>query len=528
MEVPLEVTLQIFQRLPKSDLKSIRLCCKAYSVLASKFLFHVVYVSTHQADIEILAQVASHPLLSKCVKQLRWDGSHFPRRLSKLAYLEGLCRQLWDMFAQEPPIPHDSPDPQVNELIELAKDFMSMGKRQEIRRQTYRRLGNCSFKSVTDGYHKFMEYANRQDCTSTSEEYWNAVGVSLSCLPNLQGVRIDSEWYKHSQLKSNTLQITTHREIAPTGSPLARSWNVLHLRPLQWGTQSYRAEGTFTRNGFFTFLNVCLLPEYFPQGVRQLKTKDDNPALPASLFSSRSDFNTMFSQEFLSKYERIEILHLAIESDYSYTWSLDYEALSPLVNLQALLRAMPQLKDLRLVLPVNDPRAPRYNIEYIFPPRPQPWQNLHRLEIRNLAVQTASLLSLLMVDVPNLRYLTFDSIQLLDGTWEQVVACMSLLLDLSSFHARMLSYPGSRVVWSEEQPVIQVQDIPDYRMTVIKHYNFFDEIEEYAKYGGEHPMMKNATQSQLNALQEDVRRIERSARGYNTQRSVPAIQDPGS
>lgn len=231
MEVPLEVILQIFQRLPKSDLKSIRLCCKAYSVLASEFLFDVVYISTHQADFEILAQVASHSLISKCVNQLRWDGSHFPRRLTKQSYLEELCYQLWQMFSQGQSLPYDSPDPKVNELLDLVSSPMRSTPRK-LHREMYSKFGNCAF--VTDGYRKFNEHADRQDCPFRAEEYWNAVGVSLSCLPNLQGVRIDSEWYEYSQLKSNTLQITTHGEIVPTGSPLSRSWSVLHLRPFRW------------------------------------------------------------------------------------------------------------------------------------------------------------------------------------------------------------------------------------------------------------------------------------------------------
>ncbi|KAL9578000.1 MAG: hypothetical protein Q9212_006003 [Teloschistes hypoglaucus] len=527
MKVPLEVTLQIFQRLPKKDLKSIPLCCKAYSVFASEFLFDVVYLSTHEADFWVLADLASHPLLSKCVKQLRWDGSYFPHHITKQAYLSRLFVQLWHIFSKAQSPPYDSPDPKVNELMDLGICASIRFTPPQLRREElFSKFGDCAF--VTDGYQKFQEHAHRQDSTFGSDDYWQAVDVFLSFLPNLRDARIDSEWYELSELKSSTLQITTYGEIAPTGSPLARSWNMLHLRPFKWLNPGKR-KNSLKHDGSYAFLNMCMFLEHFPQGVRQLVTKGkgygDDPALPTSLFSSRIGFDTVFSQEFLVIYERMEVLHLSIESDQS-----PYQGPSPLTDLQAMLQAMPQLKDLRLVLPVNgrEKGVALYKFEHIFPPRPHPWQNMNRLEIWHLAVRPASLLSLLMLDAPNLRYLTFWDIELWDGTWEQVLACMSLYLHLSYFHIhhrRGLYYPGMRIVWSEDQPVIRVKDMPYWLDTEADapHTYLIDSIEEYVKYGGEHPMMKNATPSQLNALQEDVRRIERLARGYNSQRSVPAI-----
>ena len=92
MDLPNEIILEIVKSLDKSDLMSTRLMSKTWCSCASGFLFDEVYVSASREDLGVFEAVTQHPLLSRCVRRLRYDGTEFLVNLTKKGYAQELWR----------------------------------------------------------------------------------------------------------------------------------------------------------------------------------------------------------------------------------------------------------------------------------------------------------------------------------------------------------------------------------------------------------------------------------------------------
>ena len=75
--VPLELCIEIFGGILKSDLKSIRLVSKKLNALASPLLFTRVYASLHLKDLEVLSAISRHLILSLFVLEIVYSGVFF-------------------------------------------------------------------------------------------------------------------------------------------------------------------------------------------------------------------------------------------------------------------------------------------------------------------------------------------------------------------------------------------------------------------------------------------------------------------
>ncbi|KAJ0423033.1 hypothetical protein BJY00DRAFT_310629 [Aspergillus carlsbadensis] len=71
----------VLSSLPRSDLKRLRLACKATDEAVTSPvspLFRRAYISAYRHDLEALRAIARHPRLSRCVRELVWDASMHP------------------------------------------------------------------------------------------------------------------------------------------------------------------------------------------------------------------------------------------------------------------------------------------------------------------------------------------------------------------------------------------------------------------------------------------------------------------
>lgn len=60
---------------------------------ASRFLFDKIYVAPNKIDLEVFEAITQHPILSKCVRWLVYDGSEFLPDLTICSYVESLGSQ---------------------------------------------------------------------------------------------------------------------------------------------------------------------------------------------------------------------------------------------------------------------------------------------------------------------------------------------------------------------------------------------------------------------------------------------------
>ena len=74
IDLPAEVLAKILKILPKHDLKSVRLSSTRLSAIAASMLFDRVYFAPRKMEMERFRNITQHPLFSKNIKELVYDG----------------------------------------------------------------------------------------------------------------------------------------------------------------------------------------------------------------------------------------------------------------------------------------------------------------------------------------------------------------------------------------------------------------------------------------------------------------------
>ena len=441
MHLPPELYLEVFQHLTKKDLKAVRLTCRVYELYVNCCLFDTVYISCHQLDYDVYAKIARHPIISACVKNLRYDTCQFPPMLTKKVYLQKLANQIWYLLACDRKPPYSTQDPEAHEMLCLINEY---NKRNWVALYPpiWQKFQNSYFVEV--GYRRFMQHAHRQQLFRGSTEYWKQISEKIRLLANLKSVEVYDQWCSVVKSYHGSLLISTYGDILPESSPLARSWNVLHLRPSYW---NYNMMGPKDADGAIEFgiMNYLLLNAH--QRLRCLNINRSSTGLTAATWSPENETCATLIAASFWPYARFEVLKLRISSLDKVSDS----ELRPITGLQELLSCTPRLQRLELVLE-NEHGVYHdtcYTLEQVFPATPIIWRDLQFLYLGYLQADAASLMRLLMADMPRLSSLSLSHIELVNGRWEYVIALMQRCLTLSSFRASPgwdLIYPGGKAV----------------------------------------------------------------------------------
>lgn len=96
-----ELWIQIFSMLSSHDIKATRLACKAFSDLSSSFLMKRAYFALRPRTMDVLYQIARHPIFSKTVTELIYDITEVRRlRLDEGWYKSEKGDELRDGFTE--------------------------------------------------------------------------------------------------------------------------------------------------------------------------------------------------------------------------------------------------------------------------------------------------------------------------------------------------------------------------------------------------------------------------------------------
>jgi len=154
MHLPNEVLLSILGSLEGADLKTSGLVSRSWCSCASVFLFEEIYVSSAKDNLEAFEAIAQSPLLSSCVRRLRYDATEFIDCLSKQQYIRELWRQA--PFVHEPKdrVRWDTPNPDVNDWV----NGMVLGRLGLP--TTLRRFDNSQL--ILEGHRLYKKHASYQ------------------------------------------------------------------------------------------------------------------------------------------------------------------------------------------------------------------------------------------------------------------------------------------------------------------------------------------------------------------------------
>ena len=475
MYLPNEILLLVFRYLEKRDLKCSRHISHEWSLCAAKFLFDKVFVSPRKVDLEVFDAVTQHPIISTYVRKLEYDATQFRPDLSVEEYFHRVYTKHmpWAELHQQK---YDSPDPQINEFIDMLVYPM------EFSGPKYERIRNkcIEFDFITEGHRKWKEFGTYQRDSLRNGDFPQKLHNGLKKLPILDSVTIRDVWRSSfaKQADFSMLRTTLDR-----GSPLFRSWNPFHASPEGWVWEpiSTADKGSDGSAEFWFLTSVLSLTR---KKVRSFKV--DRGGLPPPAFDTDIGKTRMLLGHALNAYHALEVLSLSLAR---YGEENTTQLFPHIDGFQALLKAMPRLKRLKLNLPDDDNEIPitLYTYDQIFPADGE-WTAMEDFDIDSLSFRTKDLQYLLSTRMPNLRRLTISMVKLLDGTWEGFFEWARVSLHLSSLSVNPEAPPLQRdgSVFGEEEHISLEWSYLEYEI------KFLRRIDEYVIHGGRHPSLPKA------------------------------------
>lgn len=425
MDLPNEIIFHILTLLVKCDLKSSRLVSKAWTAFATELLFDQVYVSAHPENLEVFRAITQHALLSKCVKKLRYDAVDFVENYTKEHYIRDLWLQTGcyipvDSLPKSSKAPHS--DSEIKAWMALVKpDPQSGGLRSldEIQRA-------CKdYEFIDYGYQKYKRYASLERVQSENGTFVESLVEGLQKLENLSYVVMEEWWPSLRQDYYDREKLSLQR---PSGSPLARNWNIFHTKPKgwQWNPDNHVPQDRASDGADHYWAITCALL----RSQRKIQTFVVSPTgVPAYCFDRTQRTSLSFYGLDVAAFLGLKKLDLCI-ANYGIG---NTPKLFPNMNgLRFLLGSMPHLVVLYLTLPGGLHKTPLYAFEQVFPQQGQ-WSKLTTLSLQALASSATDFLTLLVCRMPSLTELELGNVELLTGSWEGVIECMMQSMHLLKF-----------------------------------------------------------------------------------------------
>ena len=479
MALPNEIILHILKPLRKPELKSARLVSKTWAAFAAELLFDQAYISVHPENLEVFRAITQHPLLSKCVKTLRYDAVNVVN-CEEEQYFEHLWQQTRYDHSTSSAESSEAPisDPEIQSWIDLVANNDLHSSKATTHYDFVRR--KCKgYRFIQCGYRKFQRYAALQRVLSNNEDFFETLVSGLQRLRNLVCVTMDDHWPSPPRVLDASGKLFLK---SPSGSPMARNWEVLHVRPLGWELkpQIFR----LNRSGLGLASDATDGADHYWAIVGALirsQRKIENfelchgfsHGIPPHVFDKSAVEGLSFYGLDMVAFSGLKYLKLHIAA-YCNGWATSIW-LRNIDGLRALLGSMHNLEALDLDLPEDRKFNPTlYNHNQVFPQDGR-WTQLKSLRLHNLASSAADFLTLLTRQMPNLNKLELGVTELLTGTWEGVIECMMQSMHLTSLDI----WPETQLWHHGSTEFLHTWDSPDV-----------SKIDAYVEDGGRHPCLR--------------------------------------
>ena len=485
--LPAEIKSITAQYLVKSDLKTLRHVSKDWSAMATPFLFDRIFISPYEKDLQVFTKITQNSVLSGSIKEMIVDTS-WVTAMSHECYFHLLLKDIRSLSSG---LSEQSPFYGRNRrLNKLVKELM----------WNYRHDGSLWSKHgnerlVKDGYLSWEQLSRQQRRSLGSEgdkRYYLTLCSGLERLPSLQTVKFDHDiWGRNIIDMSST--ISSSRPPDPfhvlrpvySGSPLSRGWNPWHLRPKRSGDGAD---------------NLASLHLHLITRARSAtETKIKNFECLSWSYNGLSPCDFCFHempselpQPILDSFSGLMRLELQITPRWYH--DIDHGDANPLGLLPQLLHRLTGLKSLSLRLltakrlrqrkqflppPLNDTC---YAYSQVFPSQGV-WPRLKSLYLVGLAIDGLDLFFLLVWQMPNLKILWLDRIDLLGSQWEGMIEAMRWVeRQWQLLHLQGSFRHKNREWWPYETEGSDGE------------YDMLQDCSNYIQYGGRHPSLPTASE----------------------------------
>ena len=464
MSIPNEILLSILAMLDKTDLKMSRLVSRSWCACATQFLFQEIYVSSAKDDLEVFEAVAHNPLLSSCVRILKYDATEFLHPLSGRGYFRRLYHDHVILRPRdEAGAFKDSSDPDVPDW------FINLGNLDE--KEGLLRFQDSHF--MQKGFREYTAQADYQHNGLKSGQFLARLTSGLESLRCLTSVTLEGSWPCRWD--------TDREQCGGKGSYLARHWPRFQLRPQGWQWSAH-----FERYGQ-DYLDGC----QFPDGEKSYRIITSalteancnvtsfeigtqcrlSPGLPPPVFETAKS-NT--GKAALSRLKRfvLRLKSFLEEPDEGPSTAYLFDDIG---GVPALLCSMSQLNFLELRLPNDFHEAPMFYMLHEVLPRDTKLTTLECLVLENVYTTSRRLLSVIYSQTPSLMHLGVGSVDFWEGSWEGFFEALTALGRLSSlqFEPNTWLFHGDGALFGE-----------DHGLSTL-----YQDIEHYVIHGGRHPCL---------------------------------------
>lgn len=463
--LPNELWIIIFTFLKKNNLKSVRRVCQRFSLLAGPLLFDRVYVSAHQINMDVFAEIAQHPTLSLYPRVLVYQVVQFRTKpdYSLQKYFIRLCNQLRFFLPNLVNKSHLFSE-ECRELLRVAE------KCGDDREAPEPYPDATSFQIVQQGFKYYTEKVAEENHINQSREFLASLCLGLAKLINVRKVEM-GKWYDFIGTNIDRSNIPLDLSFQPC--PLARSWNLFHLQP-----------GCITWGRYLEFDNVLSMFSLTRRCMQHLDFNFCHIVL-REVFDPKLKLSRSFRQHGFGTMKHLERLTIRIENPMCPRWEAS-SAASELdggtverkdVSMKLLADILPQMRKLQqlsLCIIAVTP-SPYQNMEFhpfsdIFSNHKLP--ALHSLRLQGFTGTEAQMSAFIRAN-PQLRHVNFTLIKLDDGLWADLLDNMRKWLHLQTLH---LVGP----LWMTHMESVDLFGllVPD----------LLRKLEQYVLHGGRNPL----------------------------------------
>lgn len=536
IDLPNEIILLIFRHLSQRSRKQLRLVSKRYASLGALVLIDTIYISPYKPDIEVFTKVTSHPSLRRGVKHVFYDTARFYRGLQVEDYYKMLrCDFKFRSFYMTSRNVTNAAYDDLSNLIfvlESQRDSTNSASARLCHSQSAFRDGHKQYCALAEDMFRLQHGRSRAKNTSWYEQILDG----LIKLGPVHSITLDNSFAKHHRVGIEALNDVDSYELGqghsiwskckaqgmlvppeptvglaitkrygrtiyatvrsdgkrPVSSPLARSWPPQFLQPIigdslaltYWNKRDVPGLDDEEYFELDTVLNLL-------KAAGQLHNVQQLSALRGS-FKTDAVAHRVFEMGVLGcpliteASRHLTRLNLDIayvpDDDHEFDLNILKSFLENAAGLEEMtidMQARPNEDDEDGYLKVGE--LLHSSLE-IFPSFAE-WQvpNLVTLTLKGISFPYRELAGLLFINLPHLSVLSFVSIQLSEGHWEDVVEGLSRLRKLS--HCRIGRSIDLQIIgeFAVEQDIWH-----RYRNPTV---NLGDNIDSYILHGGRHPLL---------------------------------------
>ena len=232
--LPTDVLALIFPHISKKDLKTVRLVCRLWSILAVPQLFNRTYISSRPKDLESFRQWSSRNACCEAVKELIFDSSMFDDVISIATFFGSTSPTLLELFYKDLEVLDVKSHQQIADFQHVLEFLYCMdfdpfnGGHDDLQitlayvmlvEAGRQNIGLQDFKHLVEGFRKYKLLSSQEKVPREDGELPRLLNRELKRFKNLKTFTLQDEYNPLTGSRKELFAIVD-REVDTTRPPI--------------------------------------------------------------------------------------------------------------------------------------------------------------------------------------------------------------------------------------------------------------------------------------------------------------------